>query len=323
MVVPKASTRLATGLLNTSGGRLRAVARTRSWQRIQRRHYPASEAHGSHKSSSDLPWAIGAALVTIPSVGYLIQPQLNKSSGHGHDGGGHGEHGEHDGHEGTGEGEEKSEGDQDPEAEKSEGGEDAPDGDSTRDENGEDGSVEQSTGSGSDDRPRPDHSVQDAGQGSPETSGGEDPNAGAYEVDSGSNVEGVRFKGATSGGTREGEQGDTRKHIPDPKGFNKKRIQSHYAKDQGVLEEEDSGGTDKAAPSKPPSGANTTSQKQEGLTNTNTRHSTDLDNNPDKSKKGEGVVETAKVKGSVDPGRPQAENRSGKENATGSQSGDS
>lgn len=170
---------------------------------------------------------------------------MNKSSGHGHDGGGHGEHGEHDGHEGTGEGEEKSEGDQDPEAEKSEGGEDAPDGDSTRDENGEDGSVEQSTGSGSDDRPRPDHSVQDAGQGSPETSGGEDPNAGAYEVDSGSNVEGVRFKGATSGGTREGEQGDTRKHIPDPKGFNKKRIQSHYAKDQGVLEEEDSGGTDK------------------------------------------------------------------------------
>lgn len=30
-----------------------------------------------------------------------------------------------------------------------------------------------------------------------------------------------------------------------------------------------------------------------------------MDNNPDKSKKGEGVTETAKLKGSVDPGRPQ------------------
>ena len=60
-----------------------------------------------------------------------------------------------------------------------------------------------------------------------------------------------------------------------------------------------------AAPSKLPVGTNTTSEKQEGLSNSNTKHSLDLDSNPEKSKKGEGVVETAKVKGPVDPGRPQ------------------
>ncbi|KAL8670061.1 MAG: hypothetical protein Q9168_005380 [Polycauliona sp. 1 TL-2023] len=310
MVVPRTSTRLATGLWNSSIGYVRATTRTRSWQRIQRRHYPASEGHGSHKSSSDVPWAIGAALVTIPSVGYLIQPQLNKSSSHGHDDGGHGEHGDQDGHGATGENEEKSEEDQESEAKKPDGAEDASDGDSTGGSGSEDSSEEQSANSGPD----------DAGQGSPETSGKEAREAGSYEVDSGSNVEGVQFKGATSGGTRDGEQGDTRKHIPDAKGFAKKRIESDYGKEQGQLEGEDSGGSDKAAPSKPPSGSNTTSQKQEGLSNTNTKHSTDMDNNPDKSKKGEGVVETAKVKGSVDPSRPTAENRPGKEDATGSQS---
>lgn len=184
-------------------------------------------------------------MVTIPSVGYLIQPQLNKSSGHGHDEGGHGEHDEKDGHGGVGEGDEKSEGNEDSEAENPEGGEDASDGDSKGGDGSEDRSEEQSAGSGSDDRPRPDHSVQDAGQGNPETSSGEDPKAGAREVDSGSDVEGVQFKGATSGGTREGEQGDTRKHIPDAKGFNKKRIESDYGKEQGRLEGEDSGGSDK------------------------------------------------------------------------------
>ncbi|KAL8654824.1 MAG: hypothetical protein Q9226_003282 [Calogaya cf. arnoldii] len=308
MVVPRASTRLATGLLNTSARRVRAVTRTQTWQQIQRRSYPASEGHGSHKSSSDLPWAIGAALVTIPSVGYLIQPQLNSSSGHGHDEGGHGEHGEEAGQEGADEGEEKSEGDEDSEAEQPAGGDDASGDDSKADDGSGDGSEDQGGDSGSGDQPRPDHSVQDAGQGSPETSGGEDPKAGAHEVDSGSNVEGVRFKGATSGG----EQGDTIKHIPDAKGFNKKRIESDYGKEQGQLQGEDSAGSDKAAPAKPPSGPNTTSQKQEGLSNTSTKHSTDLDSSPEKSKKGEGVVETAKVKGAVDPGRPQAENRPGK-----------
>lgn len=47
------------------------------------------------------------------------------------------------------------------------------------------------------------------------------------------------------------------------------------------------------------------SNKQRGMSNADTRHSTDLSENPEKSNKGEGTVETAKVKGTIDPNRPQ------------------
>ncbi len=45
--------------------------------------------------------------------------------------------------------------------------------------------------------------------------------------------------------------------------------------------------------------------KQAGLSNTDTKHSTDIGKDPDKSKKGEGVPETAKVQGTVNPSRKQ------------------
>ncbi|QDS77219.1 hypothetical protein FKW77_002896 [Venturia effusa] len=47
------------------------------------------------------------------------------------------------------------------------------------------------------------------------------------------------------------------------------------------------------------------SHKQRGMSNTDTKHSTDPSKDPEKSKKGEGTVETAKIKGTVDPSRPQ------------------
>merc|ERR1711964_324615 len=50
---------------------------------------------------------------------------------------------------------------------------------------------------------------------------------------------------------------------------------------------------------------NSQSAKQEGLSNTDTKHSTDIGNDPSKSKKAEGGPDTAKVKGTVDPNRPQ------------------
>lgn len=59
-----------------------------------------------------------------------------------------------------------------------------------------------------------------------------------------------------------------------------------------------------------PAGAKSTSSpgsisdKQRGLSNTQTKHSTDIDNDPGKSKKGEGYAETAKAQGAVDPQRP-------------------
>jgi hypothetical protein len=71
-------------------------------------------------------------------------------------------------------------------------------------------------------------------QDTPDTSDDEQPKNVAHETENGGSVEGVKFKGATSGGTRDGEQDDTRKHIPDAKGGNKKRIESHYGKRQGV-----------------------------------------------------------------------------------------
>ena len=49
----------------------------------------------------------------------------------------------------------------------------------------------------------------------------------------------------------------------------------------------------------------TQSGKQEGLANTDTKHSTNITDNPGKSTKGEGTPETAKSKGTVDPQRPQ------------------
>ena len=61
-----------------------------------------------------------------------------------------------------------------------------------------------------------------------------------------------------------------------------------------------------AASSKSPGGLTTSqSGKQEGLSNTDTKHSTDIANDPEKSKKGEGSPETAKLKGTVSPARPQ------------------
>ncbi|KAL9581260.1 MAG: hypothetical protein Q9212_004003 [Teloschistes hypoglaucus] len=184
--------------------------------------------------------AIGAIVVTVPSAAYLIYPVYNKKGGHGHGGGGHGKH------EGGGEHGGSSEESHQSESEQKEGNQTAEtassDGDSN--ERGEDGGSAESDTSGP---TRPDHSVEDAGQGTPDTSSDEDPKAGSYELPSGSNVEGVRFKGATSGGTREGEQGDTRKHIPDAKGGAKHRIESHYAKELGSLKEDDPGDSDKVS----------------------------------------------------------------------------
>ncbi|EPE26516.1 hypothetical protein GLAREA_02429 [Glarea lozoyensis ATCC 20868] len=66
------------------------------------------------------------------------------------------------------------------------------------------------------------------------------------------------------------------------------------------------GGTKKrvAAASKTPGGEGTMSKKQEGLSNTDTKYSIDLTNNPNKAQKGEGGPETAKLKGTVDSRRP-------------------
>ncbi|OAL05498.1 hypothetical protein IQ06DRAFT_239627 [Phaeosphaeriaceae sp. SRC1lsM3a] len=67
--------------------------------------------------------------------------------------------------------------------------------------------------------------------------------------------------------------------------------------------------SDKPDPRGKPKSSNETSGKQEGLSNADTHHSSEISKQDDKSKKGEGVAETAKLKGTVSTERPGAENK--------------
>jgi len=103
---------------------------------------------------------------------------------------------------------------------------------------------------------------------------------------------------------KEGSEGlDKRMHVPDAKGGAKRRVESRQGKDLGQVEQMGGDAEDKGAPSKDaaPGG---TAQKQQGLSNTNTKHSIDIGNSDEYSKKGEGAPETAKMQGTVDPNRP-------------------
>ena len=147
--------------------------------------------------------------VTIPSVYYLMQPQIERyqhPERHGH--GGHGGHDEHSEHGEDSDSIEEAESGDEKSKDESEGGE--------QDE-------EKSDGSGD----------EGEEQDTPDTSDDEAPENTIHEKEGGQNVEGVQFKGATT----DGEQGDTRKHIPDAKGFNKKRIESHYGGKEGEAQE--------------------------------------------------------------------------------------
>ena len=140
-----------------------------------------------------------------------MQPQIDRyqhPERHGH--GGHGGHEGHDDHD-----------------EHGEDGKSGEEGGSSEGESGDEKSEDQDEGGEEDKGEEKD---------TPNTSDDEGPENTAHETESGGNVEGVQFKGATSGGTGDGEQGDTRKHIPDAKGFNKKRIESNYGRRQGVAQ---------------------------------------------------------------------------------------
>lgn len=75
---------------------------------------------------------------------------------------------------------------------------------------------------------------QEGEQGTPDTSDDESDTF-LHEKEGGNEAEGVKFKGPT----KNGPPGDTRKHIPDAKGANKKRIESDYGERQGVAEGDD------------------------------------------------------------------------------------
>ncbi|KAL9128159.1 MAG: hypothetical protein Q9217_003102 [Psora testacea] len=162
--------------------------------------------------------------------------------------------------------------------------------------------VQSGEGDGSSEGENSSDSESENGQDTPDTSDNEGVDDGPQEKERGANVEGMRFKGAASA-TKEDDQNDTRMRIPDAKGGYKKRINSHYGRRQGVAqdEEQDPENEDLAAGSKPPGDFDKQSGKQEGLSNTDTKHSTDIANDPEKSTKSNGMPETAKSKGTVDP----------------------
>ena len=163
--------------------------------------------------------AITSTVITLPCLWYLIQPQLHKSE----HGGGHG----HGGHEGHGKGSEEH---GDAEEEGSEEG-------GSKEESSEDeGKTEPEGEEGSEDGDSSE-SGSEGGQDTPDSSDDEEAGNTAHEKEGGGNVEGVQFKGSTSGGTKVGEQGDVRKHIPDAKGANKKRIESEYGNQLGEAEQ--------------------------------------------------------------------------------------
>ncbi|KAL9118703.1 MAG: hypothetical protein Q9187_004750 [Circinaria calcarea] len=252
---------------------MRSSLLSRTWQRTHRRG------------------AAGAIAVTVPTCWYLLQPDPNKSHGHGHEEG----HGEHDGGE---EHEDVHEEAHDiTEDEQAEQNDEAPANDEQTESTGDEGNDAEAP------------SNEDKGQETPDTSDGDDePKNVEHETDNGGDVEGVQFKGAAKLVNEDPGQGDVRKHIPDAKGGNKKRIESKYGNRLGLNEEGDDKSrlTDKAAASKTPGDlVKSQSGKQAGLSNTDTKHPSDPVKDPDKSLKGENAPETAKLQGSVDPTRPQ------------------
>lgn len=158
------------------------------------------------------------------------------------------------------------------------------------------------------------HEEEGEGKGEEEKSDSSDQKAQEKSDDSDDSESGDE-KEADTPETSDDEGGDgsesqdegqnTKKHIPDAKGGAKKRVESNNSQNLGDKPESDHDGSpdDQASPSKSPGGKNTQSGKQEGLTNTDTKHSTDA---PGASEKADGQPETAKSKGTVDSKRPAA-----------------
>lgn len=179
----------------------------------------------SYSRLTPISRAITSLAITLPSVYYLMQPQIDRYQHPEKYGrGGHGGHGGHEEHDEEGKVDEEGGSSEDGESgdEKIEdqgpGGEEASKGET------EEGSSE-------------DSGTQGEENGTPDTSDDEGSENTAHVVESGKNVEGVQFKGASSAGTSDGGQDDTRKLIPDAKGGNKKRIESHYGGKEGEAQE--------------------------------------------------------------------------------------
>ncbi|KAG9951408.1 hypothetical protein KCU85_g2771, partial [Aureobasidium melanogenum] len=285
MVLPRSAMR------GFSAARLFRSSARPAARAVARRGY--ASGHGHSAPSSDVPWILGAAGVTIPGAWYLW-PDSSHGDVHG-PGSAHAKHVEE--HPEVEQPEEESQ--EQPEDESKDDGETKDEGGALKDGEGE--------------------KTQDQPQANNEPAAGESkskPNTeGKNMPESKGNVEGVQFKGKTNEGDEDNEMPDERKREPDSKGAFKKRIDSGYGKNLGEGPAHRDDGSTSAATAKTTGSdeQGDIQKKQQGLSTTPTRHSTRIDEDPEKSKKGEGAPETAKSQGTVSVNRPTPESRIGQE----------
>ncbi|CAD0020636.1 hypothetical protein D6C91_07852 [Aureobasidium pullulans] len=295
MVLPRSAMRgfSAARLLRSS---VRPATRT-----VARRGY--ASGHGHSAPSSDVPWILGSAGITIPGAWYLW-PDSSNGDAHG-PGDAHAKQvEEHPEIEQPEEEEEKSE-DKSEEQPQEESKEESKD-DESKDEPKEEskgGALKDGKGEATQEQPQ---SGKEPAEGESKSKRTTD---GANMPENKGDVEGVSFKGPTSEGDSDNKMPDERKREPDGKGAFKKRIDSGYGKNLGEGPTHRSDGSTSAATSKTetPDDQGDIQKKQAGLSTTNTRHSTDITKDPEMSKKGEGSPDTAKSSGTISVNRPTPE----------------
>lgn len=269
------------------------LSKPQLWRQAARRGY-ASGGHAK-PASGDAVWAAGAVAVTAPTCWYLLQ---NGPAGHHDDP----HHDTDNSHHGVKEKDTSENDDEDSnEGKDPKGGEDAEakseDEEKTEEktEDKEEKSEESEKSEKSEDKKEESDKKDDEEKDDQKDSDKSD------EKDS-DDLPKADSKGPDSHSVGETDQNRV-KSIPDAKGGSKKRLESKSAITQGGVDDEDNG-EDKGASSKQAGSMRTQSGKQEGLSSTDTKHSTDIVGNADKSTKGEGGPETAKLKGTVQVDRP-------------------
>ncbi|KAK3051472.1 hypothetical protein LTR09_007495 [Extremus antarcticus] len=306
--------------------RVSAPARTTRTKQLSQRRYASGGEGGTHgaEEASDVPWAIGAVVVTVPACWYLWP-----TSGHAEH---HGE--QHEEHEEDGEeegGEEKEGGEEEGKEDGGEdGGEEKDDSEQKEESSGGD---DESKDEGKDDDSKDD---SNAGQGeNPQESSGNDKQK---SDPSDASVRGSDSQKSDSSGAGEGspgadEQSDDTPATEDQKttpggggGRDDETEVKQVANERKLKKKPDSGqelgGTDQsfkdnpnqeggpshevAATAKEAEKGKTgeTTGKQFGISTGPTKHSLPIDSDTSKSKKGEGTPETAKAQGTVDSNRP-------------------
>ncbi|THX31739.1 hypothetical protein D6D12_02622 [Aureobasidium pullulans] len=284
---------------------------------VARRGY--ASGHGHSAPSSDVPWILGSAGITIPGAWYLW-PDSSNGDAHG-PGDAHAKQvEEHPEIEQPEEEEEEKSEDKSEEQPQEESKEESKD-DESKDDESKDEPKEESKGGALKDGKG--EATQEQPQSGKEPAEGESKSKrttdGANMPENKGDVEGVSFKGPTSEGDSDNKMPDERKREPDGKGAFKKRIDSGYGKNLGEGPTHRSDGSTSAATSKTetPDDQGDIQKKQAGLSTTNTRHSTDITKDPEMSKKGEGSPDTAKSSGTISVNRPTPEAQKKQEKGEG------